>query len=111
MNMNRFNFYSLLFPLSWAVAVFAGQTATGDESILAKEAARANNQSLLWGPYKSNLYFGVRPRIPDSLFAGLLWAKVDDFATAQQSMFRYTIHRTFQLSLQPWVLHVNSLTD
>lgn len=101
MNMNRFNFYSLLFPLSWAVAVFAGQTATGDESILAKEAARANNQSLLWGPYKSNLYFGVRPRIPDSLFAGLLWAKVDDFATAQQSMFRYTIHRTFQLSLQP----------
>ncbi|KAH8431372.1 mannosyl-oligosaccharide glucosidase [Aspergillus melleus] len=99
--MTRFNFYSLLLPLSWAGAAFAGQTATGDESILAKEAARANNQSLLWGPYKSNLYFGVRPRIPESLSAGLLWAKVDDFATAQGN-FRHTCEQNEGMAGYGW---------
>ena len=45
----------------------------------------ASNASLLWGPYRPNLYFGVRPRIPKSLLAGLMWAKVNDFATVQNS--------------------------
>jgi mannosyl-oligosaccharide glucosidase len=39
----------------------------------------ASNASLLWGPYRSNLYFGVRPRLPNSLLTGLLWSNVDDF--------------------------------
>ena len=45
----------------------------------------AANDSLLWGPYRPNLYFGVRPRIPKSLLTGLMWAKVDSFATVQSS--------------------------
>jgi Glycosyl hydrolase family 63 N-terminal domain len=45
----------------------------------------ALNGSLLWGPYRPNLYFGIRPRIPKSLLAGLMWAKVDNFATVQNS--------------------------
>ena len=40
---------------------------------------RASNNSLLWGPYRPNLYFGVRPRIPESLSLGLLWAKVEEY--------------------------------
>lgn len=44
------------------------------------------NDSLLWGPYRPNLYFGVRPRIPKSLLTGLMWANVDDFRNAQESM-------------------------
>lgn len=72
-------------PLFCAVAVLASQV-TDDVSTLATEAAKASNQSLLWGPYKPNLYFGVRPRVPNSLFAGLMWAKVDNYATAQDSM-------------------------
>ncbi|KAL2786829.1 glycoside hydrolase [Aspergillus keveii] len=75
-------------PLFYAVAVLASQ-APDDASILAHEAAKASNQSLLWGPYKPNLYFGVRPRIPNSFFAGLMWAKVDNYATAQEN-FRHT---------------------
>jgi hypothetical protein len=59
--------------------------AAGDPSVLISEIARASNQSLLWGPYKPNLYFGVRPRIPKSLSAGLLWAKVDNFQDVQGS--------------------------
>jgi mannosyl-oligosaccharide glucosidase len=30
-------------------------------------------QSMLWGPYRPNLYFGLRPRIPRSLMTGLMW--------------------------------------
>lgn len=63
----------------------SGVLATGDASVLINEVSKANNQSLLWGPYKSNLYFGVHPRIPKSLVSGLMWAKVDNYATAQDS--------------------------
>ena len=55
-----------------------------DQKILA-ENARPSNESLLWGPYRPNLYFGVRPRIPKSLTTGLLWAKVDSFESVQNS--------------------------
>ncbi|KAK0712122.1 glycoside hydrolase [Lasiosphaeris hirsuta] len=27
-----------------------------------------------WGPYRPNLYFGVRPQVPDTLLMGLMWA-------------------------------------
>ena len=54
-------------------------------SDLIKEVDKANNQSLLWGPYKPNLYFGVRPRIPGSMFAGLMWANVDTYDGIQNS--------------------------
>lgn len=47
-------------------------------------------QSLLWGPYRPNLYFGVRPRVPNSLLAGLLWSRVDNYANVQNSMHQLT---------------------
>lgn len=50
------------------------------------ENAKVSNESLLWGPYRPNLYFGVRPRIPKSLMTGLIWAKVDGFQGVQNSM-------------------------
>jgi mannosyl-oligosaccharide glucosidase len=37
-----------------------------------------SNESLLWGPYRPNLYFGLRPRVPNSLIAGLMWGKLED---------------------------------
>jgi mannosyl-oligosaccharide glucosidase len=37
-----------------------------------------NNESLLWGPYRPNLYLGLRPRVPNSLVAGLMWGKLED---------------------------------
>ncbi|ETI23672.1 hypothetical protein G647_05475 [Cladophialophora carrionii CBS 160.54] len=49
----------------------------------------ASNDTLLWGPYRPNLYFGVRPRLPNSLLTGLLWANTDSYASTQQN-FRYT---------------------
>jgi hypothetical protein len=46
---------------------------------------RSTNQSLLWGPYRPNVYFGVRPRLPDGLMMGLLWSRVEDYETVQHS--------------------------
>jgi mannosyl-oligosaccharide glucosidase len=62
--------------LLWASTVLA----TGDVAALS-----AHNQSLLWGPYRPNLYFGVRPRIPDGILTGLLWSNVEDYNTVQTS--------------------------
>ncbi|KAF2267600.1 glycoside hydrolase [Lojkania enalia] len=53
------------------------------------EIEKASNESLLWGPYRPNLYFGVRPRIPKSLMGGLLWTRVEDYASVQNN-FRHT---------------------
>jgi len=47
---------------------------------------KASNESLLWGPYKSNLYFGVRPRIPKSVTASLAWVRVEDFSKVQNNV-------------------------
>ncbi|RMJ07469.1 hypothetical protein CDV36_012931 [Fusarium kuroshium] len=73
-----------------AAALVLGASATDEaSSVLTTEIGRQNNQSLFWGPYKSNLYFGVRPRTPDALWTGLMWGKVDDFRDIQNG-FRYT---------------------
>lgn len=72
----------LLFVLVWThIAEAANQQPL--------ESSTSINGSLLWGPYRPNLYFGVRPRLPNSLLSGLLWAKVDSFSTAQTN-FRHT---------------------
>ena len=55
------------------------------------EIEKATNASLLWGPYRPNLYFGVRPRIPKSLMGGLMWTRVEDYQSVQHSMS--AIHR------------------
>lgn len=34
--------------------------------------------SLFWGPYRSGIYLGIRPRLPFSLTSGLLWFNVDE---------------------------------
>jgi mannosyl-oligosaccharide glucosidase len=38
--------------------------------------------SLLWGPYRPNLYMGIRPRIPDSLIAGLMWGTSEEMESS-----------------------------
>lgn len=41
--------------------------------ILIWTAAVLADDSLLWGPYRPGLYFGMRPRIPETLLSGLMW--------------------------------------
>ncbi|KAK1753796.1 glycoside hydrolase [Echria macrotheca] len=39
-----------------------------------------------WGPYRPNLYFGVRPTVPETLLMGLMWANGDDRKTMLKSL-------------------------
>ncbi|KAI0124410.1 glycoside hydrolase family 63 protein [Xylariales sp. AK1849] len=79
---------------------FVGAEAQ-DESILNGEMTRLNNQSLLWGPYRPNLYFGIRPRIPKSLMTGLMWGKVDSYVDVQNN-FRYTCEQNDGMDGYGW---------
>ena len=61
--------FLILFMLYTLVQAIAA--SSGAESIA------PSNDLLLWGPYRPNLYFGLRPRIPNSLLVGLMWANAD----------------------------------
>ncbi|KAK4690720.1 hypothetical protein P7C71_g6137, partial [Lecanoromycetidae sp. Uapishka_2] len=76
--------------------------AWGDltQDILA-ENTKLSNDSLLWGPYRPNLYFGVRPRIPKSLTTGLVWAKVDSYQGVQNN-FRHTCEQNEGMAGYGW---------
>ncbi|CCF35693.1 mannosyl-oligosaccharide glucosidase, partial [Colletotrichum higginsianum] len=78
-----------LLNILGAQLVLAAEDGPGSASILTAEVGRLNNESLFWGPYKSNLYFGVRSRSPKSLWTGLMWSRVDNYQDVQQG-FRYT---------------------
>jgi mannosyl-oligosaccharide glucosidase len=78
--------------LSWGL--FALFAVSGNAQVA--EIEKASNDSLLWGPYRPNLYFGVRPRIPKSLMGGLLWTRVEDYQSVQNSKFA-TISSSVQL--------------
>lgn len=72
--------------LGWTLGLLAlgvwgkssNQMADKSSAILA-EYNRENNASLFWGPYRSNLYFGVRPRVPHGLMTGLMWFNSDSY--------------------------------
>ena len=66
-------------------SIAALQTSAQEPSVFSK----ASNDSLLWGPYRPNLYFGLRPRIPKSILTSLLWGRVEDFQQIQNNI-RYT---------------------
>lgn len=79
----------LLLAVFSAFFTNATDTAEDGQRILVNEISRASNQSLLWGPYRPNLYFGIKPRIPNSLITGLMWSRVEDFRSVQNSLFPF----------------------
>lgn len=82
-------FFAVLSALFTTTTNARDTTSSSEDGgwILVNEISRASNQSLLWGPYRPNLYFGVKPRIPNSLIAGLMWSRVDDFKSIQNSQY------------------------
>lgn len=63
--------------------------------------SKASNDSLLWGPYRPNLYFGVRPRLPKSITTSLLWGRVEDFTSIQHGI-RFTCEQGEDMSGYGW---------
>lgn len=48
-----------------------------------------SDSSLFWGTYRPNLYFGLRPRVPNTLMTGLMWHGLNDY---QSVMSMYPCH-------------------
>lgn len=70
-------------PWTFALLLSVLATVSTSTSLELAEFERSTNQSLLWGPYRPNLYFGIRPRLPESILMGLLWARVEDYQNVQ----------------------------
>lgn len=64
------------WTLTWAWPLAAAATA-------ARAAGNAEPHSAgtdtLWGTYRPQLYFGMRPRLPESLLTGLAWFPTNDY--------------------------------
>ena len=71
--------------------------AAQDNSVFSK----ASNDSLLWGPYRPNLYFGLRPSLPKSLITGLMWSRVEDFVNVQHDI-RFTCETNENMAGYGW---------
>ena len=76
--------FSALFPIFLGLFIACN---CAQQEVLSRNQ-KLSNESLLWGPYRPNLYFGVRPQIPKSLTTGLLWARTDNFEKVQHSRSR-----------------------
>ena len=74
----------LVFLLALSILTNAFPAAIEDPS--------ATNASLLWGPFRPNLYMGIRPRLPGSLLMGLMWSNVDDLSGIYKSTLVKKLH-------------------
>ena len=63
--------------------------------------SHASNDSLLWGPYRPNLYFGLRPRLPKSVSTTLMWGRVEDYTTVQ-NLIRFTCEQGEDIAGYGW---------
>lgn len=76
--------------------------ASANQAPLSPDASpHSGNDTLLWGPYRPNLYFGVRPRLPRSLLAGLMWANADSFEAVTQGL-RHTCEQGGEMRGYGW---------
>lgn len=54
----------------------------------------SNEAPLLWGPYRPNLYLGIRSRVPESLVAGLMWGKLDEQEKSKCTVWGKTLRKS-----------------
>lgn len=85
--------FCALLPFLFCCVFTPAVLCADSEAVLNGEVGRLNNETLLWGPYRPNLYFGVRPRMAESLMAGLMWAKVDNYMDVQHSTLLFFSRR------------------
>ncbi|KAI5955069.1 CWH41 [Candida jiufengensis] len=72
-----------------------------DDNNLNTKYSRLSNNSLLWGPYRSSLYFGIRPRLPRSLLNGLMWFSMDNHN--QIGSIRHFYEQNDKMSKANWI--------
>ncbi|TPX40080.1 mannosyl-oligosaccharide glucosidase [Synchytrium endobioticum] len=67
------------------------------------QGASIHNNSLHWGTYRPNLYFGTRSRSPHTIMTGLAWHSVNDLAGLEQ--FRHSCEQGDRLDGYGWNRH------
>ena len=93
----RLTFAPIVLGVGYVVADIS------ESQMQALEAMRSYNSSLLWGTYRPNLYFGIRPRIPESLFSGLMWHGLNDHTEWQH--IRHQCEEGHNLKKYGWKKH------
>ncbi|KAI1438796.1 glycoside hydrolase family 63 protein [Xylaria sp. CBS 124048] len=84
-----------------SLSFLAAATTAQDEGTVHSEVGSLNNQSLFWGPYRPNLYFGVRPRVPSGVATALSWVNVDNYVGVQNNL-RYTCEQNEGMAGYGW---------
>ncbi|MCO5574989.1 hypothetical protein L7F22_028786 [Adiantum nelumboides] len=64
--------------------------------------SKGHHEDLYWGTYRSNLYLGVRARVPKSLLAGLMWISVDSNGMLA---VRHTCEASNNMKRYGWLRH------
>jgi len=64
---------------------------------------RTDDMERLWGSYRSNLYFGLRTRTPESLLFGLLWFA--QYPADGQIKIRHSCEQSDNLPKYGWLQH------
>jgi len=103
-NDNR-NFLKLVYRVPVEVGVmmtlrFAFFTLLFDALVTAEPIDRA----LSWGPYRPNLYFGIRPREPNGPIFGLMWGSIEDGKLNSQNL-RHTCEQSDELANYGWTTY------
>lgn len=80
---NRFAMASIAATCRLTVAaalllVLGGAVSARQPPSLSSRATDPATPVWTWGPYRPNLYFGIRPQVPETLLMGLMWANGDN---------------------------------
>lgn len=63
--------------------------------------AESVKKALLWGAYRPNLYFGIRPRTPTGPTLGLMWGSVNE-GKLDARKFRHVCEQSDKLATYGW---------
>jgi len=76
------------FTAFLAAALSAGFVRSSSEN------TGENDSSLFWSTYRANLYFGLRPRVPNTLMTGLMWHGLNDYQSILSAYRRHSLPRS-----------------
>ncbi|KAJ6201774.1 glycoside hydrolase [Bipolaris maydis] len=85
--------------LPWALLALVLASVSPTSAV--DENPSTNTQSLLWGPYRPNIYLGLRPRVPKSVIAGLMWARLEDVRTT----LRHNVNQSEDIARYGWTAY------
>ncbi|CCA74001.1 related to ER glucosidase I [Serendipita indica DSM 11827] len=88
-----------LLGLTVAIGLVPGSLASKTSA----QGSITDDKSLLWGTYRPNLYFGLRPRLPQSLMSGLMWFGTQDYHGFQK--IRHDCTQGDELDKYTWTEH------